>query len=378
MTTDSPTTNRFRYRILSLDGGGIKGAYTAAVLHTLETITGKAIRDHFDLITGTSTGGIIAIAIGLGIPLQEILNLYVKQGPTIFPIPRPGIRGWLSECWRHFVGPKHSQEVLAAELKRVFGDTTFGASLNRLVIPSFNALNGNIQLFKTAHCEAYKMDCNLPATTVALATSAAPTYYKAFTDSEGRTFLDGGVWANCPAVVGLVEATSALGWPVDQIDVLSIGTTSAPFDINRSRRNGGIATWNIGLIDLFQQAQMQGMLGLASAMTKQRLVRVDEVARGNRFALDGSREVMDLKGLGENSARQAAEQVASQFLRTPVEPFVPCYDSSSSKSATRTLHSDHNTLQGTHAVGGGGNSFDSPPIPIRECVNSIGQKTESL
>jgi patatin-like phospholipase/acyl hydrolase len=353
VTIDSSTTDDRRYRILSLDGGGIKGAYTASVLHTLETITGKSIREHFDLVTGTSTGGIIAIAIGLGVPLAEIVDLYVKQGPVIFPIPQCGLRGKLRELWRHCIGPKHSQAVLASELKRVFGERRFGASANRLVIPSFNALNGNIQLFKTAHCAAYRMDCKLPATTVALATSAAPTYFKAFTDEQGRAFLDGGVWANCPAVVGLVEATAALGWPIDQIDVLSIGTTTVPFDVNHARRKGGIASWNRGLLDLFQEAQMQGMLGLAGAMTKQRVFRVDAITRSGRFSLDDAKEVMDLKGLGENSARQIAEQVAAKFLHTPADCFVPIYDSTPSQvsSDLSAFQSGGEAPQGIHLIG---------------------------
>ena len=91
--------SKARYRILSLDGGGIKGTYTASVLHTLESLSGKSISGHFDLITGTSTGGIIAIAIGLGVPLNQILDLYVEQGPHIFKSPANGLRGKLASLW---------------------------------------------------------------------------------------------------------------------------------------------------------------------------------------------------------------------------------------------------------------------------------------
>jgi hypothetical protein len=314
---------RCRYRILSLDGGGVKGAFTASVLHTLESLSGKSIGEHFDLITGTSTGGIIAIAIGLGVPLREIIDLYVKQGPVIFPAPSAGVFGRLSAIWRHVIKPKHSQGVLARELQKILGNRTFGESRNRLAIPSFNALNGDIHLFKTAHCEAYRMDYRLPATTVALATSAAPTFFPAFADPDGRVFLDGGVWANCPAMVGLVEATTALGWPIEQIDLLSIGTTSEPFDVTRRRRNGGILHWNKGLFTLFQEAQLRGTLGLATAMTRHRLMRIDAVARSGRFSLDGAHEVLDLKGLGENCARRYADDVCERFLSDRAGGFTP-------------------------------------------------------
>src|SRR5438270_11791536 len=71
------------FRILSLDGGGIMGAFTASVLATFEEATGKKIVDHFDLITGTSTGGLIAIALGLGASAEKVCNFYTERGPAI-------------------------------------------------------------------------------------------------------------------------------------------------------------------------------------------------------------------------------------------------------------------------------------------------------
>ncbi len=312
-----------RYRVLALDGGGVKGAYTASVLYTLEKLIGKTVGQHFDLITGTSTGGIIAIAIGLGIPLQDVVDLYVKKGSVIFPEPPSGKWNCLKRKWNNLWKPKHSQQVLLEEVSSVFGDRAFGASLNRLVIPAFNAQTGDIQLFKTAHHPDYRMDCELPATTVAMATSAAPTYLSAYKDPAGRVFIDGGVWANCPVVVGLVEAIARLGWPREQIDVLSIGTTSEPFHVGEEKHNGGLVQWGKGIIDIFQEAQGRGMLGMAKALTGGRMTRIDIVSRPGRFALDGSKEVLNLKVLGENSARQYLHEVERVFFTTPAHQFIP-------------------------------------------------------
>lgn len=313
-----------RYRVLALDGGGVKGAYTASVLHTLEMLTGKSVSQHFDLITGTSTGGIIAVAIGLGIPLQEIVDLYVQKGPVIFPKPPSGRWNRWKRTWRSLWKPKHSQCVLYDAVSNVFGERKFGTSSNRLVIPAFNAQSGDIQLFKTAHHPNYRMDCLLPATTVAMATSAAPTYLSAYKDPEGRVFIDGGVWANCPTVVGLVEAVARLEWPREQIDVLSIGTTSEPFHVCESRQNGGLAQWGIGIVDVFQEAQGRGMLGMAKALCGVRMTRIDVVTRPGRFVLDGSGEVQNLKVLGENSARQHLQDVEQTFFSKPAPKFTPC------------------------------------------------------
>jgi patatin-like phospholipase/acyl hydrolase len=172
------TTEGRLIRVLALDGGGIKGTFTAAVLAEVEGMTGKRLADHFDLITGTSTGGIIAVALGLGVPAARLLELYAGRGAAIFPIPRRGIRGWVEECWRHFRGPKHSQDVLEKEIRKVLGGRKFGESKVRLVIPAFDGVRGGIQLFKTAHSSDYKQDYRLEAATVALGTAAAPTYFR--------------------------------------------------------------------------------------------------------------------------------------------------------------------------------------------------------
>src|SRR5579883_761883 len=157
------------FRILALDGGGIKGAYTASVLATWQQLTGKPIARHFDLITGTSTGGIIAIALGLGIAPERILQLYVERGRTIFPA------SWRRRIWQWF-WRKHSMEVLHREIRAVLGNKRFGESTSRLVIPAFGAQHGGVHLFKTPHHVEYRMDHRRLATTVALSTAAAPTY----------------------------------------------------------------------------------------------------------------------------------------------------------------------------------------------------------
>lgn len=130
------------FRLLSLDGGGIKGAFAASVLATLEEDTGLSVVDHFDLITGTSTGGIIAIGLGLGLSASEILKFYVEKGGTIFPGTSLIHRG--NGLIRQFIKPKHSNEVLLATLMEVFGRRKLGESRCRLAIPTYDALGGRI------------------------------------------------------------------------------------------------------------------------------------------------------------------------------------------------------------------------------------------
>src|SRR2546428_1711765 len=226
------------FRILSLDGGGIKGAFTASVLATLEQDTGKSVNGHFDLITGTSTGGIIALGLGLGIPAAEIRDFYADQGGTIFPTT--GLVQRTAGFFRQIFGPKHSHETLRQALVGVFGDRRLGESKCRLVIPTYDAIAGRIFLLKTAHHERFKYDVDAPAVDVALATSAAPTYFSAapFPGHSDASYVDGGVWANSPLLVGLVEAVHFLRVPLAAVDVLSIGTTSKPSSIQQQRDSG--------------------------------------------------------------------------------------------------------------------------------------------
>jgi len=107
------------FRILSLDGGGIKGAFTASALATFERATGRRVVEHFDLITGTSTGGIIAIGLAMGKTAQEVCQFYETEGAVIFP-KREGIQKWLGRV-RDIFRPRFSTEALRAALQGIVG-----------------------------------------------------------------------------------------------------------------------------------------------------------------------------------------------------------------------------------------------------------------
>lgn len=313
-----------RFRILSLDGGGIKGTFTAAVLTELERMTGKPVADYFDLITGTSTGGIIAIALGMNISAQELLTFYERKGPEIFPLlglPRGAIRTFRWWSYR----PKFAPGPLRSAIESVIGNRRLGESKYRLVIPSYNAINGSVYLFKTAHHERFKQDYKDSAVTAALATSAAPTYFPSYRSESGLAFIDGGVWANTPVMVGIVEALGVLGHPLDDIEVLSIGTTDEPACVADTQRDGGIATWNKDLLALPLQAQTAGTLAQARILLRDRFVRVDATTRPGRFTLDDPSRITELKGLGVAEARAMVDQISERFFDELAEPFAPVY-----------------------------------------------------
>lgn len=234
------------FKILSLDGGGIKGIYTAELLRLCEEQLGRGepVARYFDMIAGTSTGGIIALGLGLGISTGDITAFYRDDGRKIFP-PLP--EGWPGKV-RQFAGwafgPKLTYEELEEALKHRFGDHTLGEAMPRLVVPAFMMPKTEIVVFKTDHHEDFRNDHRTPMWRVARSTSAAPTYLKGHEhDESGRIFIDGGVWANNPAMVALVDALTAYDLTVDQIEIVSIGTGNAPFALSRSGVFAGMWAW---------------------------------------------------------------------------------------------------------------------------------------
>lgn len=234
------------FKILALDGGGIKGLYTAHLLRQceLDLANGKPLAAYFDMIAGTSTGGIIALGLGLARTTEEIVSFYETDGRRIFP-PSPVTK--LGKAWRFvssFFRPILNHEELEAALKRRFAHDTLGQAGPRIVVPAFMMPKTEIAVFKTDHHPDFRNDYKTPAWKVARATSAAPTYLKGHEHAEsGRIFIDGGVWANNPVMVAIVDALTSYDITLDQIEVLSIGTGNPPFELSRKSVFAGLLAW---------------------------------------------------------------------------------------------------------------------------------------
>ena len=254
-----------RLRILALDGGGIRGVFTASLLAGLEQQLGRRVADHFDLIVGTSTGAILALGLGLGVSPAEMTELYRKNGANIFPAGTAIAR--MRGILRHLRRPKHKPDALRAAVHGVLGDKKLGESKTRLVIPTFDALKGTACTFKTAHHSRLHGDIDLLAADVAVAAAAAPTYYPAakFPSRAGASYVDGGIWANTPVLAGITEAVHYLGAPLTGIHMLSIGTTEE-IQAYFVHKKSGLLGWNIHLINAMMTAQATGAISQASLM----------------------------------------------------------------------------------------------------------------
>jgi len=309
------------FRILALDGGGIKGTFTASAIATWELQTNLKMVDHFDLIAGTSTGGILAIGLGLGLSGKEMLEFYKKRGPYIFPVTSFSNR--FKYSLRHIFQPKYSQEILLRELE----DAYYGGkepkllkeSKCRLLIPTYHAIAGKSYVFRTPHHSLMTQDGDTPAAHVALATAAAPSFFSAakvgnmITESS---YFDGGVWANSPVMAAIVEAVCFLDVPLDRIDVLSVGTTEEPFTV-REKTRAGILQWSNKLIRLLMTAQEESSINHAKLFAKEpRFLRVNVMTSPGSYRLDDSKEIEHLAAHGnfEASKPDIFGQIKSRFL----------------------------------------------------------------
>lgn len=198
------------FKVLSIDGGGIKGLYSATILQNFEEQFNCRISDHFDMICGTSTGGLIALALSLRIPASDIVKFYWEEGKNIFP--QYGGTRLTHWAWGTFKqlgwNGKFNDKPLKAALLKVFGDRVLGESHNLLCIPCYNITDARPWIFKFDHSEGALGRHNRTLyLDVALATSAAPTYFPvAEIELHKKQFIDGGVWANNPTLVGFLEA----------------------------------------------------------------------------------------------------------------------------------------------------------------------------
>jgi patatin-like phospholipase/acyl hydrolase len=306
-----------KFQILSLDGGGLKGLFTAAVLAAFEEDCNTTIVDHFDLIAGTSTGGIIALALGAGIRPAEIVKFYTESGPEIFP------RDWKKTLNRLLI-TKFESANLEKHLQKYLKERLLGSSTKRLLIPSYNLGEDNVYLFKTPHHERFRRDYKLPMWQVAMATSAAPTYLPTFKKIQGLRLVDGGVWANNPVVLAILEATSILEQPLDSIKALSIGTTNDLRDRPWFLDSGGLALWANDVADLMLNAQSVGAIAQAKHLIgKDNVIRMNPTVKKGKFRLDKLSE--ELQSKAADFSRHNSPIFKETFMSHSAHVYTPIY-----------------------------------------------------
>lgn len=296
------------FRILSIDGGGIKGIFPACVLAEIEErhLNGGSVSDHFDLITGTSTGGIIALGLSIGLRARDLANLYIERGSEIFPPAEDTFVGRLGQRWRdarNYLHYRYDRAALSSILEETFGARRFGEARVPLCIPSCDGRFGDVYLFKTPHHPDFKKDQHELMTTVACATAAAPTFFRPL-DAGGFRFVDGGLWANNPVMVGLVDALSCFAIDRHQVRILSLGCGDEPYSVSdRMVSMGGKLSWASAVMGAMHY-QSQNALGQAKLLVgAERVLRVAPTPASPPIRLDDWKRARD--DLPEQAAHSA-------------------------------------------------------------------------
>jgi uncharacterized protein len=318
-----------KFRILSIDGGGIRGIFPAAVLAGLERefIGGRSIASYFDLIAGTSTGGILALGLGAGYTAADLLEVYGTRGNEIFPEPSNTMIGRVKSWWRpkhHYLRYHYERDALERVLTDKLGDRLFGDSKSRLCIPAFEGKHSEVFVFKTPHHPDYKFDRFERMVTVGLATSAAPTYFRPL-QHGGYTLVDGGVWANNPTMLAVVEALICFDVGRDQIDVLSVGCGDDPYVVSQAQIDqGGKLAWSDVV---FAAMRLQSLAAVNQArllLGPPSIIRIDAPTGEQAIALDDwRRAVNELPPAALRVIERDGGRITEKFLRRPAEPYVP-------------------------------------------------------
>lgn len=330
-----------RFRVLSLDGGGIRGAFAAAFLARVEEQLDEPIARYFDLIVGTSTGGLIAAALGIDKSAAEICKLYETEGRDIFRRPR----GLMSRCLDAAIRCvprlgicralqcKYTQDGLRTLANGLFGTRTLGSvRITRVALTSVDLRCGKQVVFKTPHLPEMIRDPHRQIADAVLATCAAPTYFPHAVIERGTAFCDGGVWANNPSLVGYAEAVRVAQecqrtnidpcFDREDIHILSVGSGSHRYYYNPPE-NAGLLWWGPKIVDFLFTTQSQGVISTAKYLLGARYHRMDFELPDPSWSLDAVEKLDELIHLGRERATEEFAMLRPLFFDEPTSPYTP-------------------------------------------------------
>lgn len=267
------------FRVLCLSGGGFLGLYTATVLAELEATVGEPLARRFNLLAGTSIGGVLALALAFEIPMATLVQLFAQLGPAVFSsrsLP-DGALSRLVDLSRSVTGPKYSGKALRDALREHMGDRRLREALHAVVVPAVDVGSCETKVFKTPHVPASEGDGALRAADVAMAACAAPAYFPCVRIGQ-RLFADGGLFAVAPDQVALHEVEHFMGEDIGRVHMLSIGTATSRYRPRSGvHGNAGAVGWlsDGRLVLTMISAQQQHAQAMLEDRLGSRYLRVD-------------------------------------------------------------------------------------------------------
>ncbi len=338
-----------RFQILSLIGGGIRGAFVTSYLKELEAKLGRRIAESFDLIAGTSTGAIIAAGLASGMPAAEMHDFYVRYGAGIFT-PRPryrargiyrlffpigdwffkrGTGGELASAFRARFCPTALEKSFAEG----FGEKTLkDISFTRLIMPAVNLTKGRPHVFRTRHLPKGLHDQDIKIADAIIASTAAPTYFPHRQIGE-NSYVDGGMWAADPSMLAVAEAIRVneltetahpeAHFRTTEMHLLSVGTGRAQFSLSPPGPDAGLLYWAPRVADVMGTSQAQGIHLPLKFFLGDRYRHIN-FRMTEKWGLDEVENIPKLFEVGEQRAAETYDVIEKEFFqhtRVPFEPF---------------------------------------------------------
>lgn len=299
------TSSRPRH-LLALTGGGFRGIFSAQVLSRLETTAQRSLSTCFDLIGGTSIGGIIAIGIACGIPAETIMEMMRDHGPGIFKAKHTAFGSLATSSY----DPDPLRKAIVSILGKPNADRPFSDIPAKLAVVAVDERASEPRIFKTEALAGRFAD-RISTVDVALATSAAPTYFPPHRIGDD-VFVDGGLIANAPDVILIGEAMRSFGSKLDDLHLFSVGTASNA-RVGRAGGAPGKLQWMTqhGLIDLIMDSQVALAIQQIRRLNPATVLRVDRRPSRNIDLADVEPETRDELLSLANQECNSLEQTAN-------------------------------------------------------------------
>ncbi len=309
------------FRILALSGGGYLGLYAAVVLAELEARVGEPLGRRFDLIAGTSVGGLLSMALAFEVPMAELVKLFLERGEEVFSSRRlpTGAVTRLLDLSRSVMGPKYTGEALRKELTRHFGKRTLGDALHAVVVPAVDVTRSVTKVFKTPHAQASLGDAGLSAVDVTLATCAAPAFFPCVKVGD-KLYADGGLFAVAPDQVALHEAELFMGAKPSKVRMLSVGTATMGYQpTEKPEADVGAVGWLTDgrLILTMISVQQQHVQAIMEDRLADRYMRLDApwpAQAGLGIDIATKQAAQTLTALGQQTLAGLDEERLQKFL----------------------------------------------------------------
>ena len=304
------------FRILAIDGGGIRGIYPAHILRCIEERLRIDLYDAFDMIAGTSTGSIIAAGVAIGLPATDIVAMYEEHGAKIFQKKNfffPGRR--LKSMLQPMLDSVYDVNYLERLLSDVFKDKRLGEIEKPLLLPSTDIGNGCVHVLKSGYSKEFTRDNNVLVKDAVLASCSAPTYFDPH-KLDHYLLADGGLWANNPALAAVIDAQRRLRVHQDNIQVLTIGTghSRTMYGASTSRKWGLITGWkHKEFINFILSLQSQSALNYLNLQLRSDQIKRIDFESDLPLPLDDAAKMDDLITKADHDFTHESEKIR-QFI----------------------------------------------------------------